>query len=292
MSTRVVSPRLQDARHRVRLSVLALLALLQAACITTTGAPRDNRYGYDNSVSAACRQNPANCAALSGREATIEHIAEAGTTVASIGAALRVLDNLTRASIEQALTECANLARSEVLLRYPRTFKDGAPDIDECNEPTVDATGRSVKWAMRLGTEMHEVAARCAQEKLSNLRPGGFSVESRYRYDSRTKRWKQVSSQEERALEESGNRGELRGTLKPDVVIHSGDPSNVLAVYDFKFPCFIPHEYEKLTGWDKYPRGHPYQGKTQGDMYNQLLGPNNIAEANAARIVPRWGVIR
>jgi hypothetical protein len=237
MSTRVVSPRREGARTRAGLSVLALLALvLQAACVTTSGTPRGDRYGYDNSVSAACRQNPANCAALSGREAAIERMAEAGTTVASIGATLRVLDNLTKTSIEQALAECANLARSEVLLRYPRTFKDPAPDADECNESTVDASGRSVTWAMRLGTEMHEVAARCAQEELSRLRPGGFSVESRYRYDSRTGRWKQVSPEEERALEESGNRGELRGTLKPDVVIHSGDPSNVLAVYDFKFP--------------------------------------------------------
>jgi hypothetical protein len=293
MSTRVVSPRLEGARPRVGLSVLALLALvLQVACITTTGAPRGGHYAHDNSVSAACRQNPANCAALSGREAAITRIAEAGTTVASIGAALRVLDNLTRASIEQALAECANLARSEVLLRYPHTFKDPAPDADECNAWTVDATGRSVTWAMRLGTEMHEVAARCAQEQLSSLRPGGFSVESRYRYDSRTGQWKQVSPQEERALEESGNRGELRGSLKPDVVIHSGNPSNVLAVYDFKFPCINPRTYEEITGWERYPRGHSYQGQTQEEMYNELLGANNLSGQNAARIVPRWGVIR
>ncbi len=293
MSTRVVSPRLEGARPRVGLSVLALLALmLQAACITTIGAPRGGRYAHDNSVSAACRQNPANCAALSGREAAITRMAEAGTTVASIGAALRVLDNLTRASIEQALTECANLARSEVLLRYPRTFKDPAPDADECNEWTVDATGRSVTWAMRLGTEMHEVAARCAQEQLSKLRLGGFSVESRYRYDSRTGQWKQVSPQEERALEEFGNRSELRGSLKPDVVIHSGNPSNVLAVYDFKFPCVNPDKIQGIPAWESYAKGHSHHGFTQKQMYQKLLGPNvNQPGQNVARIVPRWGVI-
>src|SRR5690349_2829825 len=102
MSMRGDSPRLEDARPGAGLSLLALVLVLQAACITTTGAPRGDHYGYDNSVSAACRQNPANCAALSGREA--------GITVASIGGALRVLDNLTKASIEQALAECANLA--------------------------------------------------------------------------------------------------------------------------------------------------------------------------------------
>ncbi|HEX8822471.1 MAG TPA: hypothetical protein VF794_21270 [Archangium sp.] len=145
---------------------------------------------------------------------------------------------------------------------------------------------------MRLGTEMHEVAARCAQEKLDKLRPGGFSLESRYRYDSRTGRWKQVSTEEERALEASGNQGELRGTLKPDVIIHSGNPLDVQAIYDFKFPCVIPHKFDGITRWERYPKGHPYQGRTQEELYNQLLGPNNILGQNAARIVPRWGVIR
>jgi hypothetical protein len=144
---------------------------------------------------------------------------------------------------------------------------------------------------MRLGTEMHEVAAQCAEKQLDKLRPGGFSVESRYRYDSRTGRWKQVSPEEERALVESGNQGELRGSLKPDVVLHTGDPSNILAIYDFKFPCVIPDEYKALTNWDTYPTGHPYQGMTQKRMYRQLLGLNDLSGQNIARIVPRWGVV-
>jgi hypothetical protein len=239
MSTRFVGPR--------QVVVLALVALVAQAACTTLGPARGGRYGYDNSVSAACRQNPAQCATLSGKEATLEQLAEVGSIVASAGAALRVLDNLTRASIEQALVECAELARSEVLLRYPATFENSIPNADECNEWTVDARGQNVTWAMRLGTEMHEVAARCAQEKLDKLRPGGFSLESRYRYDSRTGRWKQVSTEEERALDASGNQGELRGTLKPDVIIHSGNPLDVQAIYDFKFPCVIPHKFDGIT---------------------------------------------
>ncbi|HZH76646.1 MAG TPA: hypothetical protein VEY88_11470, partial [Archangium sp.] len=86
--------------------------------------------------------------------------------------------------------------------------------------------------------------------------------------------------------------GELRGSLKPDVVLHTGDPSNVLAIYDFKFPCVTPREIQELTGWSRYPKGHPHQGTTQEEMYNQLLGPNNISGQNAALVVPRWGVIR
>jgi len=288
MSHRFVGSSRVDAwKCSGRLASLLVALVVQVACSTSSGVARGGRYGYDNSVSAACRQSPAQCSALSGKE-----LAEVGITVASVDSALRVLDNLTRGSIEQALAECAELARSEVLLRYPTPFKGPTPDINECNEWTVDAQGNSVTWAMRLGTEMHEVAAQCAEKQLDKLRPGGFSVESRYRYDSRTGRWKQVSPEEERALVESGNQGELRGSLKPDVVLHTGDPNNVLAIYDFKFPCVTPRKVTGLTRWDRYPQGHPHQGRTQEELYNQLLGPNNISGQNSARILPRWGVIR
>jgi len=257
--------------------------VFQTACTTPLGAQRGDSYSYDNSASAACRQNPANCPALLGKEASFEPIRQAGTAVASVAAVLAVLDNEARISIEQALENCVEFARSEVLLRYPTTFKGPAPDANECNQSTVDAQGRSVTWAMRLGMEMHEVARQCAEEELNKLRPGGFSLEQRYRYDSRTRRMKLVSTTEEQALKDSGNQGELRGTVKPDVVIHSGDPLDVQAIYDFKFPCVNPHQ---IPRWDTYPEGHPYQGKRQGQVYEQLLG------VSPARIMPRWGVIR
>ena len=289
MTIHLVRPRSTDARRHSGLGVL-LLALLvtEAACTTTSGAPRG--YGYDNSVSAACRQNPAQCATLSGKEAAYEPLVQVGTAVGTIAAVLRVLDDVERGSIDRALERCADRARSEVLLRYPSTFKGTAPDAAECNEETVDARGRSVTWAMRLGTEMHEVASQCAQEELSRLRPSGFSLESRYRYDSRTRGWKQVSPQEERALVESGNAGELRGTLKPDVVIHSGNPLDVLEIYDFKFPCVNPDEVPR---WEEYPEGHAYEGFTQDRMYQKLLSPTiTTPEQHVVRITPRWGVIR
>ncbi|REG36264.1 hypothetical protein ATI61_102641 [Archangium gephyra] len=255
---------------------VAWMALaLQTACVTPLGTQRADSYRYDNSVSAACRQNPANCVALSGKEA--------GAAVASVAAILAVLDNETRGSIERALEYCADLARSEVLLRYPTTFKGPAPDANECNQSTVDAQGRNVTWAMRLGTEMHEVARQCTEEELNKLRPGGFSLEQRYRYDMRTGSKKPVSAAEERALVASGNQGELKGTLKPDVVIHSGSLLDVQAVYDFKFPCVNTDE---APGWSKYPRGHPYFGYDQGAMYEMAF------QSNVARIMPRVGVIR
>ncbi|MFY0569307.1 hypothetical protein ACN28E_36535 [Archangium lansingense] len=260
-----------------------MVLVLQAACITPVGVQRGDGYSYDNSVSAACRQNPANCPALAGKEAAFEPIRQAGTAGLSVAVVLAALNDEARSSIEQALTYCGEIARSEVLLRYQTAFKGPTPDANECNQWTVDAQGRRVTWAMRLGTEMHEVARQCAEEALNKLRPGGFSLEQRYRYDSRAGRRKLVSTTEEQALKDSGNQGELRGTVKPDVVIHSGDPLDVQAIYDFKFPCVNPND---VPDWDSYPEGHPYSGLHQGDIYQQLLGPK------PARITPRWGVIR
>ena len=222
------------------------------------------------SPSATCRHSITGCSALYGKE------------VASTVAVLRVLDEATRTSIQQALSECADLARSEVLLRHRGDFEGLIPNADECNQPAKSAKRKGVTWAMQLGTEMHEEALKCAEERLGLLRPGGFSLEQRYRYDSRTRRWKRVSPDEEKALHESGNGGELKGTLKPDVVIHSGDPLKAEAIYDYKFPCNDPNS---IPDWTHYTEG-PYRGLTQQRVYQNALGG-----ALPVRIVPRWGLI-
>jgi hypothetical protein len=260
--------------------LLALLVLvLQAACVTPSGSMRGGQqYRYSNapgasvdSATASCRHSPSACLAAVGKE------------VASVAAVTKVLlDETAQHSIEEKLAECADLARSEVLLRYPRQFRGPTPDADECKQETTDRLGRRVTWAMRLGTEMHEVAQQCTEAALKDLRPGGFSLEQRYRYDSDTGQWKLVSADQERLLEETGNGGELMGTLKPDVVIHPGDPLMVQAVYDFKFPCA---NMNRVPEWGKYPEDHPYAEYTQGQVYQRLLAPI------VARLVPRWGVI-
>lgn len=283
MSIRLVGSPRAGIRQYLGLSLAWMALMLQAACTTPVGAQRGDSYSYDNSVSAACRQNPANCPALAGKEAATERVWQAGTAVASVAAVLAVLDNEARISIEEALKYCADMARSEVLLRYPTAFKGPAPDASECNQSTVDAQGRRVTWAMRLGTEMHEVARQCAEEELNKLRPGGFSLEQRYRYDMRTGSKQPISAAEERALVESGNQAELKGTLKPDVVIHSGLPLDVQAVYDFKFPCV---KLDEAPRWTEYAEGHPYSGKSQKDMYEMAF------DSPVARIMPRLGVIR
>jgi hypothetical protein len=207
-----------------------------------------------------------------------------GKEVASVAAVAQVvLEETARQSIEEKLKECADLARSEVLLRYPRQFKGPTPDADECTQQTTDRQGRRVTWAMRLGTEMHEVAQQCTEAALTRLRPGGFSLEQRYRYDSATGQWKRVSAEQERLLEETGNGGELVGTIKPDVVIHPGDSLIVQAIYDFKFPCA---NTDRRPEWRAYPEGHPHEDMNQGDLYKEALG------STPRMVVPRMGIFQ
>lgn len=261
----------------VGLNVLALAVLVaQCACVTTASSGTPGYYGYSNapvgidSPSATCRNSLSACVALYSKE------------MASTTAVLKVvLDTTAMKSIEEELKKCAELARSEVLLRYPKQFKGPAPDAGECKQETK-SRGRRITWAMRLGIEMHEVARNCAEEALGKMRPGGFSLEQRYRPDMETGEKELVSAQEEQALEESGNGGELKGTLKPDVVIHQGDPLNALAVYDFKFPCVSS---DSIPEWNQYPDGHPFAGFSQGEMYQ------NFIALLVARIIPRLGVV-
>lgn len=265
--------------------LLTLVALVtQSACTGTMHYGSPGRFSYDTTVNATCRNNPPACAPAPGEEPLIVNtLKEAGTAALSAGAVLKVLDAATQKAIDNALAKCANDARSDILLRHEGKFRSVFPVADECTQMTVDAQGRKVRWAIRLGNEMHEEARKCAKRVLGSLWPGGFSLEQRYRYDRQTGRKKLVSAEEERLLEETGNGGELAGTLKPDLVLHSGDPLRAQAVYDFKFPCV---DTDRPIPWSNYPEGSPYAGQNQGTMYQQAFGQP------PARIMPRLGVIR
>ncbi|WP_246356847.1 hypothetical protein [Pyxidicoccus fallax] len=198
-------------------------------------------------------------------------------------AVLRVLTEVERDLIEQALVECAEAARSEVIL----ALLDGVPPTEEkCREEAArDKKNQPVSWARKLGTEMHKRARECAQRRLSELRPGGFSLEPSYRYDTLTERWEFIDEKTVRSLLEQGRGGELKGSIAPDVVIHTGDPNRVFEVYDFKFPCVNTDE---PTQWRDYPSGSPHEGRNQQDLYMGALRPTQLP----AVIQPRIGVIR
>jgi len=246
---------------------------------------QSSRLGLDTATTGCGAGNAAACVAQYGKE-----IGSVGAVANVVTAALETpkvpaLDRLTRESIEEALAECADFARSEVLVWHRADFVNGRPTATECKQLSTDPKYKGKTWAQQLGIEMHEEARKCAEAELKNLVPGRFSLEQRYRYDSATKQKKPVSAEYEKALVESGNSGELKGSLVPDVVIHTGDLSAVQDVFDFKFPC---SNDERVPGWDSYKPDHPYHGKNQGEMYREAFG----GELLPARVSPRWGIIR
>jgi len=262
--------------------VLGLGLLLVAAC---AGTPERGPRGHLelDSATSACRQRPELCTHLAGEQAVVpiaRSLKVVGSAVRTGISAVRVLDAAAAALIEQKLVRCAEEARSKVLAER----LDGrSPTARECNALVEDIPGRRITLAMQLGCAMHEVALRCAREELNRLRPGGFSLEQRYRYTRESRKLEAVSENEARALLRQGCGDELIGTLVPDVVIHEGDPLEVLAIYDFKFPCA---NSDKAPPWRVYSKGHPYHPSSQGDMYQEALG------AQVRRVIPRLGIVR
>ncbi|WNG51360.1 hypothetical protein F0U60_49930 [Archangium minus] len=255
--------------------------LRQAVLVTSTLLTACGSAGYSvDSATSACRQNPAYCATMAGEETVVPTTVRGATEFASVGAALRVLTASMKASIERELVECAEWANETVNRRH---FGGNTPTPSQCQEELgKDPCRKKVTRAMQLGTEKHHLARQCTEEKLGALIPGRFSLEQRYRYNPQTGQKQLVTREEARALRQQGCGDELEGSIVPDVVIHSGNPLEILAVYDFKFPCPISN----IPEWRTYERGHPLEGSNQGRTYFELLkvGPDLVA--------PAWGIIR
>ncbi|HZH16563.1 MAG TPA: hypothetical protein VE057_19580 [Archangium sp.] len=181
-----------------------------------------------------------------------------------------------KTQIEQALQQCAEHARTKVL---SDKRQGRIPTQAECDQP---APGMAVKLAIYLGDEMHKDALQCAGERLGQLVPGRFSLEPRYRYDRTTKQTTFISEEEAQSLLRQWRGDELKGTLRPDVVIHSGNPLQVRAVYDLKFPCA---DGSRPTPWTRYTEG-PHQGFDQKQVYWDALGVEPF------RIVPWLGILK
>ncbi|WP_232537315.1 hypothetical protein [Cystobacter fuscus] len=234
-------------------------------------------YAAD-SVTNACRQNPANCALLNGQEAGAAPTVRSGAEIASIAATLRFLSPELKLRIERILHECAAWADAEV---NRQRLGGNAPSRQQCQEvlPKLDPCGQTVTRAMQWGSEKHALATQCVQEQLDPLIPGRFSLEPRYRYDRPTGQLQWLSPAEVRALLRQDCGKELKGTLVPDVVIHSGNPLQAVSIYDFKFPC-PPHNE---TPWRMYDHG-PFEGSSQGKVYVEAL------KTEAALVTPRRGI--
>ena len=181
--------------------------------------------------------------------------------------------------IEEALAQCADQARSEVMFKH---FAGRGPTAEECNEQVgEDSRGEPITRAMQLGVEQHQVALQCAEERLRELKPGGFSLSPRYRYDSTTEKAEYIPRETVQKLLKQGRSAELRGTLEPDVVIHAGSPHQVQAVYDYKFPCV---NTDRKSSWRDYPAGRAQAGSNQRELYEKAL------KVKPARVQPHLGV--
>lgn len=135
--------------------------------------------------------------------------------------------------------------------------------------------------AKLLGREKHTLALECIQQKLHELRPKGFSLNQRYKENKATGRWEPLSEQQVKALLRNGGDG-LIGTIVPDIVIHTGNPVEVLDILDLKFPC----PGTNAPTWHRYPDGHPFARQSQGQVYKRAFG------IDPARVAPRWDIQR
>jgi hypothetical protein len=200
--------------------------------------------------------------------------AEAGL---SLAAALKTLNEEETFEIHQLLHECAKWADDEV---NQRRLAGQRPTHAQCQDLVQDAQGKQVARAVVFGIEKHAAALQCAQEKLGQLRPGGFSLQQRYGYDREAKRIWLISESQTQKLLRQGQGKSLRGTLVPDVIIHTGNALQVLAVYDFKFPC----PGSNAARWNLYPQGHAYEHSDQGNIYTEAF------KVIPFRASPIWGI--
>jgi hypothetical protein len=135
---------------------------------------------------------------------------------------------------------------------------------------------------MELGNLKHAHALACMQDILRELWPAPVSIEQRYRFYRHAKVIETISRAEEQRLLDEDCAGELRGTIKPDVVLHADRHLlRAILILDLKFPC--PGNREPQ--WTKYGEKGAYGGSNQRRIYGEALGgtalmmsPNGVFE--------------
>ena len=183
--------------------------------------------------------------------------------------------------LDEAMRRCADRADEAMNRKWHGGRR---PTPQECKVVMKrEPNGRLVTWAMMLGKEKHREALSCVEELLKKWMKGRYALEQRYRYLENPRRVEPLSAHQVEQMLREGRWQELVGTLQPDVVIHTGDLTKVLWVYEFKFPCVAP---EALPPWNEYPPEHPHANLNQGQVYQKAF------DASAVRVVPGQDIIR
>ncbi|MFY0573956.1 hypothetical protein ACN28S_05930 [Cystobacter fuscus] len=169
--------------------------------------------------------------------------------------------------LETALLACVQRAERDI---NAERFGYGAPTAEDCKAVVgVDRCGRPIYQSMELGNLKHARALACMQDILKELWPGPVSIEQRYRFYRNAKVLETISREQEKRLLDADCAEELRGTIKPDVVLHADRHLlRAILVLDLKFPC--PGDREPR--WTKYGDKSPYDGFNQGQIYQDALG--------------------
>ena len=199
-------------------------------------------------------------------------LAVGSTLVIATPVVLAILQSQDKAGeLQERLVECARLAEQQV--NFP-LFGNRPPTREECGEELrVDGCAEPLTRAMMLGRQKHVIALACAREVLEKLWPRPFSIEQRYRYHSHANVLESIDRAKEQQLIKDRCTEELRGTIKPDIVLHSDyNLLQAALILDFKFPCPPTNR----PYWNEYREPSPYAGADQGKIYKKALGGKTL----------------
>jgi hypothetical protein len=251
-----------------RLARLLLTSILLGACATGPGSPGGPSRGelrLDSETAARLRH-----ASMLGTPSTSVAPLTLASTLARVAPVLLVVlrsDGKVN-ELEERLVECAQLAEQQV--NFP-LFGNRPPTREECGEELdVDGCAEPITRAMLLGRQKHDIALACAREVLKEFWPRPFSIEQRYRFYPRSRILETITREKEQQIIKQGRCAEeLKGTIKPDIVLHADyDLLKAALILDFKFPC-PPSNRPK---WTEYGAKSAFPNATQGEIYKKALG--------------------
>nr|WP_254330161.1 hypothetical protein [Corallococcus exiguus] len=256
-----------------------MVCVLLTACAGGSRHSRHGELGFVDSETAGKARHAAYVAEQASARAATQ--AMASPLVRAIPPAVLALmqQDHDADELEKQLAECAVQAEQLGNARY---FENRPPTRQECAEVVEkDRCGKPVTRAMQLGKQKHVLALQCAEAVLKELWPAPFSIEQRYRYYPNARFLETISKAKEARLIAEGCTEELRGTIKPDLVLHGDrDLLKSALTLDFKFPCPDSNEPQ----WTRYGGNSPYASQTQQEVYEQALG------GRALLVSPRKGV--